>query len=868
MLLIGTAWTVAVVWWPQLHLQDDPDALGWQSQVTIGLASIVAGLIALLLTVGLAAIQLRASLSWRVMRGIFDVPARVGLLTTVSIGVAAPLWVAMSPSARWSRWAFAAFGWSLILVAVMVWIGMERAAPEWLVNRAIRRAVRAACRARRTNGSDLVDRTDIVIELGSHAALGPAQRRRALAAAAFLLASRAHSNEHQATTAAAIGRIAQISTNSSADPSGTLDTVTVLTTLGNTLTHNATAHSAIRAALTGIAQRARAGGHHAVGNEALDGLAEVTIARLTELLPTYESMQSARPGSRQLRPAEVVEKITSAAAKDLLQDTDVDDIVSAAHKADDQAERSKRGDPHELLETTTADLVGMLASPRPDASRWPGGWQGPSALANDVRRIGDLVKTLYQDGRYTATDTVEKALEGVAASLQFESGSRISRPPDRTGWRDASDLEDTDPVKTVGEVLGALMVAAFEAGFDRRALLTGRRLLATITSTATSGDIQAAVALEASFRRAILQLTRHQPDQTSAHRVRESRLLAGLIAELDPLLAACQADDRFNDVADDAVVSLVWSTNGNPVPLASAAWKARLRAAGWISSGFQRRRGGEQSIRTRPLPDQLVAEAKDELRTALIHGPKDPTYAAALISSLWAHAIASLRQDGDPAPARHLHELLSRWRKELVITLEEVDESRLEEDGAPHPPRLSRKLDELMAAASRWLASTRRKATYPRPEGTFAMRVRDALDSPRFVDWSYAGLRGPETLVRVDTQDGSRRLLRDLESRARGEFEWGYGGTGPTTLAEIISLDALDDLVWCQACLGGSACAGELIRCAECKGTGFTAQLCDFQLAVAERVESLPRSNDGWLWTRREILDHALDTLARSKVSR
>jgi hypothetical protein len=120
MLFVGLAWTAAVVWWPQIPLGDDSTSHGWQSQVAIGLASIVAGLVALLLTVGLAAVQLRASLSWRTLQGIVDVRARLGLLLIVGVGVGLPLWVAMVPSAIWIRWAFAGFGWALLLAAAMV----------------------------------------------------------------------------------------------------------------------------------------------------------------------------------------------------------------------------------------------------------------------------------------------------------------------------------------------------------------------------------------------------------------------------------------------------------------------------------------------------------------------------------------------------------------------------------------------------------------------------------------------------------------------------------------------------------------------------------------------------------------------------
>lgn len=92
----------------------------------------------------------------------------------------------------------------------------------------------------------------------------------------------------------------------------------------------------------------------------------------------------------------------------------------------------------------------------------------------------------------------------------------------------------------------------------------------------------------------------------------------------------------------------------------------------------------------------------------------------------------------------------------------------------------------------------------------------------------------------VEEYDGSTRLLRDSESRARAEFEWGYGGGGPTTLAEVLTTDALGDLVLCPACLGGAAYTPNLVHCRECTETGLAPQLLELQLSIAEKVETLP----------------------------
>ncbi|MFG1905587.1 hypothetical protein [Kribbella sp. NPDC048928] len=169
------------------------------------------------------------------MRGIVDVPGRVGLLVIVATGVAFPLWVAMDPSARWSRWAFAAFGWALLLAAAMVWIGMERAAPEWLVDRAIRRGVPVASFTPNGKERRMTDRTDVVVELAGHSVLGAIERRRATLAAAYLLSGQPHTTGRRARTDEATGRIARGSIDGSTELSVTEDTVVVFTALGAAL---------------------------------------------------------------------------------------------------------------------------------------------------------------------------------------------------------------------------------------------------------------------------------------------------------------------------------------------------------------------------------------------------------------------------------------------------------------------------------------------------------------------------------------------------------------------------------------------------------------------------------------------------------
>jgi hypothetical protein len=110
-----------------------------------------------------------------------------------------------------------------------------------------------------------------------------------------------------------------------------------------------------------------------------------------------------------------------------------------------------------------------------------------------------LAHSLYEQDQYSGTDTVENALEEIGIALLTDSDPQVSRPPDRTGWRDAHSPDDEDPSAAFGKALADLMVAAFEGGFDRRALITGRRLLAATTMAATSVYVPAAMSLGRSF---------------------------------------------------------------------------------------------------------------------------------------------------------------------------------------------------------------------------------------------------------------------------------------------------------------------------------------------------------------------------------
>jgi hypothetical protein len=72
---------------------------------------------------------------------------------------------------------------------------------------------------------------------------------------------------------------------------------------------------------------------------------------------------------------------------------------------------------------------------------------------------------------------------------------------------------------------------------------------------------------------------------------------------------------------------------------------------------------------------------------------------------------------------------------------------------------------------------------------------------------------GEEYLVLVEEADRSRRLLRDCEGRARAQFTWGYGGTGPHNLSAALVADIPGTLAYCPSCFGAIPASGGLVKC-------------------------------------------------------
>jgi hypothetical protein len=136
----------------------------------------------------------------------------------------------------------------------------------------------------------------------------------------------------------------------------------------------------------------------------------------------------------------------------------------------------------------------------------------------------------------------------------------------------------------------------------------------------------------------------------------------------------------------------------------------------------------------------------------------------------------------------------------------------------------------------------------------------------------YWGIEaGEDYLVLVEEADRSRRVLRDCEGRARAQFTWGYGGTGPHNLSEALVADILGLSPTALPCFGAIPASGGLVKCPSCDGDGLRRHdLHLLQRACYRITAGLPNQPDAalqdadrpppgaqWRLTRTEFLQRA-----------
>ena len=176
----------------------------------------------------------------------------------------------------------------------------------------------------------------------------------------------------------------------------------------------------------------------------------------------------------------------------------------------------------------------------------------------------------------------------------------------------------------------------------------------------------------------------------------------------------------------------------------------------------------------------------------------------------------------------------------------------------PLPGQLRR----LIAAAITWCQNADPSAPLSIPPvqrpKSVAVFARDLSGRRDFTDWTYRGVLtdDDETFVVIEEPDGSQRLLRDAEARARGMFTWGYGGTGPHTLAEVLVADVLARDARCPACMGAAPCGAGVARCRSCGDAGRRVGTEQAAEILVRTLISQIQQDRCWVLTRRAILAH------------
>jgi hypothetical protein len=429
-----------------------------------------------------------------------------------------------------------------------------------------------------------------------------------------------------------------------------------------------------------------------------------------------------------------------------------------------------------LLDDTVTMLTQCLAAPFADSAGWPVGWQGDGAFSEDIDRIRALASALYHTNRYLAVDTVERTLEQLAQRLADEWRPRRQPPPDRTGWRNPVPTK-SEPAVVVIDALRSLLQDAFHARFDRRALHTGRRLLALATAAAQDGHIAALHADREALIWALSEISRHEDIATEE---RQYVLHAGLIAEADSVLDAGLQDARVFPLAQGLVDVMTMPDPDTRTSLDTHAWRARLAAVGWPVDAPAHRKPDRADLPDLPaLPVTVLTLAEEFLR----HGFHDLVFTATAVVTLWANAVAAARRQ-DTAPADSLGRTLSRRRAHLAEILDRIrtaasvgsDDSvernePIHADGAGVSTRTihsqARPFDRLEAlcdAALTWVEALigdgdMQEASVPVADPTSHTSLQTSADvvATRRYFGMCSAADGPTVVV--EEQDGSRRYF-------------------------------------------------------------------------------------------------------------
>ncbi|MEU4215896.1 hypothetical protein [Actinoplanes sp. NPDC026623] len=888
-----------VVWF--MPVSTGTDAGAYEATAIAAVAAITAALLVVVPAVVVVAIQALSQFSWRTVRVLADRQMAGWVGVAAVVGVCVPLGLAVNPSALTTRVAFTCFIASIVIVGWVTWNGARRATPEWLVRHVATRVIPP--RGRWSRGrQELARRVAVLGDLVGSPRLPVREHRLAAVAWAVALSAQARAGADVDDVAQAVREVgADLSRETTPDHRAA---IAAIAALGVHMTWSRSISDAVVDVLFDLAAQNRAAGRHQVAAEALDAVVDAVSARLAEVTPSQQvltlvnlprssidppdapattpapfSRISPRPTvvvpptslNRDRSAFEQVNQLTRQPVSvtdlgQMLDDLDLD-RASAQDRNQDASTGGDRG--YELLESTVNRMIAVLASPTATSTSWSGGYHEASDFSADVERLGLLGHRLYTGHRYSRCDAIETHLETIAAKL-IGTDAAPSTPPDRTRWRIAHLSRRPSPAPMIAATLRDLAIDAFDAGYDRRALLTGRRLLSLATASAIAGDDVATRSYTDAVYMVINRTTRH--GRSAAVVERGALIIAGLIRESDDLRRALPADEVDLDGPVSLLSVLPWQAGGFESVLATAAWQSELRAAGWLPDARTRRSD-------RIVGGRLASAARDkafeELNSQL--GDSDLIYPIALLLALWADAVVA-RAKGDNEPANtlaayladQLAELDDQNRDEWSEPDEPMPVEELESlDDVPRPKFISSHLRRIVDAITVW-AQPETQMVPVIPAANAGSRhllslLAEAVRNPEFQNWTYHGVADAEgsSLVVIQYPDGERILLRDQEAGARGLFTWGYSGNGPHTLAEALATHAAGPLLRCTDCFGASPIAHGLIVCTNCANSGHRPGIANFAMLLVERVISdLPRETESpsalpnviWTITRAELI--------------
>ena len=282
LVLIAVAWAVVVWVWPGLHLGNGTGSRGLQPAVLIAVGSIQAAVVLFGLAVGAIVLQVMAKYSWAVVRSVLPGWLVPVLVIVVGAGVVFPLWVAFSPTERLSTAAFAAFGWSLLVIGGAVWETAQRMNPPSLSRNIRRRALTVLSRDQR-GGKASDDVAEVLGQLAADAELPYHEGLQMVGTYAMVLADRAR-NDSRGEIAVAVRALGERATSVESAALAS-SVVRALWVLGLDQADHPYVFDEAHEALTAIAGDARRRGQRELANEALDALASITAKRVGRTLP-------------------------------------------------------------------------------------------------------------------------------------------------------------------------------------------------------------------------------------------------------------------------------------------------------------------------------------------------------------------------------------------------------------------------------------------------------------------------------------------------------------------------------------------------------------------------------------------------------